>query len=299
MNHYNLPEVRGRYRYNTNLGKMCWFGVGGNADVLFIPADAEDLQDFLLKMDNSIPITVIGVGSNLLIRDSGVRGVVIRLGAGFNYINHNGYHIIAGAAVLDLNVVQYCLEYGISGLEFLAGIPGTIGGAIYMNSGAYNAEISNILLETKAISLKGELKVLKKDDLGYKYRNNSLDEEWIFIEGSFQGQFGDYDVIANNIKDIQNSRLVTQPIKSKTGGSTFKNPTGLSAWRLIDEAECRGLRIGGAEVSTQHCNFFINSGATTANDLENLIKVVRNRVLEKTGVLLEPEIKIIGEGIDA
>ncbi|MDJ1304994.1 MAG: UDP-N-acetylmuramate dehydrogenase [Candidatus Midichloria sp.] len=290
-----LPEVRGRYRYNANLGKMCWFGVGGNADVLFVPADVEDLQDFLLKVDSSVPIAVIGVGSNLLIRDNGIRGVVIRLGASFNYIKHKEHQVIAGAAVLDLNVAQYCLKYAISGLEFLAGIPGTIGGALYMNAGAYHSDISNILIEAKAINLQGELKVFKKSDLGYKYRSNSLSESWIFIEGSFQGQQGEYNIIDHNIKNIQNSRLSTQPIKSKTGGSTFKNPPGLPAWKLIDEAGCRGLRIGGAEVSTQHCNFFINSNSATASDLEKLIKEVRNRVLEKTGVLLEPEIKIIGE----
>ncbi|AEI89036.1 UDP-N-acetylenolpyruvoylglucosamine reductase [Candidatus Midichloria mitochondrii IricVA] len=274
---------------------MCWFGVGGSADVLFIPADVEDLQDFLLKVGSSVPITVIGVGSNLLIRDNGIRGVVIRLGAGFNYIKRKEHRVIAGAAVLDLNVAQYCLEYAISGLEFLAGIPGTIGGALYMNAGAYHSDISNILIEAKAINLQGKLKVFKKSDLGYKYRSNGLSESWIFIEGSFQGQQGEYNIIDHNIKNIQNSRLSIQPIKSKTGGSTFKNPPGLPAWKLIDEAGCRGLRIGGAEVSTQHCNFFINSNSATASDLEKLIKEVRNRVLEKTGVLLEPEVKIIGE----
>jgi len=293
-NDYKLPEVRGRYRYNANLGKMCWFGVGGNADVLFIPADASDLQKFLVEIDRNTPITIIGVGSNLLIRDGGIRGITIRLGAGFNYIDHNKEIVRAGAAVLDLHVAQYCLEQHIAGLEFLSGIPGTIGGAIYMNAGAYHDDISKILIEAIAINLKGELAILKNNKIGYAYRNNGLKEKWIFIEGIFQGKKGDYQTIEKDIKNIKENRIIAQPIKSKTGGSTFKNPEGLSAWRLIDEAGCRGLKVGGAKVSEQHCNFFINDGLATADDLEDLIHEVQNRVLSKTGILLALEIKIIG-----
>ena len=294
---YQLPEVMGKYRYNANLAKMCWFGVGGNAEVLFIPADSLDLQNFLRELEHDIvQITVIGIGSNLLVRDGGIKGIVIRLGAGFNYIKHdNNYCVTAGAAVLDLNVARYCLEYGITGLEFLAGIPGTVGGALFMNAGAYNSDIARVLVEAKVVNLKGELRILKNTEIGYQYRCNSLKEKLIFIEGMLQGILGDKTEIAASINSIQESRLATQPIKSKTGGSTFKNPPGLSAWRLIDEAGCRGLKVGGAQVSMQHCNFFINTGNATAADLENLIQEVQQRVLVKTGILLETEIKIIGE----
>ena len=292
---YQLPKVKGRYRYNANIGKMCWFGVGGNAEVLFIPADSLDLQNFLQGLECNAPITVIGVGSNILVRDGGIRGIVIRLGAGFNYIKHENYSVTIGAAVLDLNVAQYCLEYGIAGLEFLVGIPGTIGGALFMNAGAYGVDIAKVLVGAKAINLQGKLKILKNEEIGYQYRSNNLKEELIFVEGILQGVPGDKADIASSVSSTQENRVITQPIKSKTGGSTFKNPPGLSAWRLIDEAGCRGLKIGGAQVSTQHCNFFINTGNATATDLENLIQEVQQRVFTKTGILLEAEIKIIGE----
>lgn len=291
----NLPTIRGRYRHNANLGKMCWFGVGGNADVLFIPADLSDLQDFLTQIDKQVPIYVMGVGSNLLVRDGGIRGVVIRLGGGFNYITHENHDIKVGAAVLDVHVAQYAMEYSIAGLEFFAGIPGTIGGALNMNAGAYGCDVESTLVSATVINLQGEISHLSKDQIGYRYRGHNLEEKLIFVEGVFRGITGDDIEITKAISEIQSNRSTTQPIRSKTGGSTFKNPPGLSAWKLIDEAECGGLTIGDASVSQQHCNFFVNNGNATADDIAKLIIEVRQRVADKTGVMLEPEIQIIGE----
>lgn len=291
-----LPEIRGKYRYKANLQKMNWFGVGGCAEVLFIPADAKDLQSFLLAVDPTLPITVIGIGSNTLVRDGGLRGVVIRLGAGFNYIHHNHHEeLTAGAAALDVNVANYCLEQCLTNLEFLSGIPGTIGGALYMNAGAYGTEIAEVLLSAQVISMQGELQVLQCQDFQYKYRENNLPNRYIFIEARLAVKQGIHDDIKNMMDNIRSARNLSQPIKAKTGGSTFKNPHGNSAWKLIDQAGCRGLRIGGAFVSQQHCNFIINEGHATANDIESLILEVQNKVFVATGIMLKPEIKIIGE----
>jgi UDP-N-acetylmuramate dehydrogenase len=293
----SLPKVRGRYRSNVKMSKMCWFGVGGDADILFVPADSADLQSFLMQRDHDIPVFVFGVGSNLLVRDGGIRGVVIRLGNGFNYIKHHDHLIKVGAATLDVNVAYYAMEQGIAGLEFLSGIPGTIGGAIKMNAGAYGSDISNLLVTAVAINKCGEVKEFTVEEMNYHYRGNGLSEDWIFTEGNLLGLSGNKLTIQNKVDGIKNSRQITQPIRSKTGGSTFKNPEGYSAWKLIDEAGCRGMQIGDAKVSEQHCNFFINNGDATAADLENLIKEVQSQVLSKTNILLESEIKIVGEEV--
>jgi UDP-N-acetylmuramate dehydrogenase len=238
----------------------------------------------------------LGVGSNTLARDGGVIGVVIRLGRGFNYINHTDTFIHAGSATLDLNLALYCQEYSLQGLEFLAGIPGTIGGAIAMNAGAYGRDISRILIAAQAINIDdGAIKMFTGEDINYTYRSKGLSSDWIFTEGIFNSAVGNHSDIARQIKEIQTIRADTQPLKSKTGGSTFKNPDGLKAWKLIDEAGCRGLKIGGAQISAQHCNFLINTGDATSKDLEQLILTVQTRVFEHSGHKLELEIKIIGE----
>jgi UDP-N-acetylmuramate dehydrogenase len=290
-----LPQVRGKYRQNANLAKMCWFQVGGSIDVLYQPADLEDLSFFMANLPADISYFVFGVGSNMLIRDGGFKGVAIRLGREFNYLNINDREITAGAAVLDLNFALLCCEAGLKGLEFLSGVPGTIGGALAMNAGAYGREIKDVLLSAKAVGRSGEVRTFAAQEIGYKYRGKALDESWIFVEGLFKGEEGDKQEIKSKIDDIQQQRQSTQPVKTRTGGSTFKNPDHISAWKLIDEAGCRGLKIGGAQVSEMHCNFIINNGDATALDLENLIKEIKTRVYAKSNVMLEEEIKIIGD----
>lgn len=289
-----LPKVLGDYRENANLGKMCWFQVGGVADILFKPKDISDLCQFLANKPSDVPYFVFGVGSNILIRDAGYRGVAIRLGREFTITSHNRDIITTGAGALDLNVALYSATAGISGLEFLSGIPGTIGGALAMNAGAYGTETKDVLISAKAVTSTGELKEFSNKDFGFRYRSQSLDPSLIFVEASFKGNLETTEVIKNKIEKIQSDRASTQPIKSRTGGSTFKNPEGHKAWQLIDQAGCRGLKIGGAQVSEMHCNFFINTGDATASDLENLIYEVQNRVLKTSGISLQEEIKFIG-----
>lgn len=289
-----LPKVEGDYREKANLGKICWFQVGGDAEVLFKPKNTNDLANFLKNKPSDIPHTIIGVGSNLLIRDTGFKGVVIRLGREFNFIKHENHLVHVGAASLDVNVALYTENELIAGLEFLAGIPGTIGGALAMNAGAYGSEIKDVLVSATAVNEKGEIREFTNSEIGYVYRGKTLGSEWIFTECKLQGCKGEKAEIKEKIEKIQNARATTQPIKSRTGGSTFKNPEGHKAWELIDKAGCRGLQIGGARVSDMHCNFFINTGDATASDLEKLIKEVQKRVLENSGIALHPEIKIIG-----
>ena len=295
IDHSVLTKIRGKYRTQTDLSKMCWFRVGGLAEAFFVPADLEDLQYLLSHKPKDIPIFTFGVGSNILIRDGGIKGLVIRLGRAFSEITHRTNLVTAGAAALDINMAKYCLTNGIGGLEFFSGIPGTIGGAVQMNAGAYGSDVATTLIEASAVNTKGEIRAFTNTEMGYSYRVNSLKEQFIFTSATFKGEPRDQDQIQKTMDEIRESRHTTQPIKSKTGGSTFKNPQGISAWRLIDEAGCRGLQIGGARVSEQHCNFFINAGHATANDLETLIEEVRHRVFTKTGISLELEIKIIGE----
>ncbi len=294
---HRLPKVKGSYKADARLAKITWFRVGGPADVLFTPADQDDLVSFIKNKPAEIPVIVIGVGSNLLVRDGGVAGVVIRLGPAFSKVEIDGSQIIAGAATLDVKVAKTALKASLTGLEFLCGVPGTIGGALRMNAGAYGRETKDILLWAEAMDPDGNVHRLTPDQLGYTYRHCNLDNSWIFLNACFQGVPGDEDEIAARMKDIQDARGSTQPIKSRTGGSTFKNPEGNKAWQLIDKAGCRGLRIGDAQVSEQHCNFLINNDKASAFDLESLGEEVRHRVKNTAGIELHWEIKRIGDAM--
>lgn len=289
-----LPKVRGELVADAPLAPLTWFRAGGNADVLFRPADAEDLAAFLAATPQDIPVTVIGVGSNLLVRDGGVEGVVIRLGRGFMNISIEGTCVRAGTAALDVAVSRAAQEAGLAGLEFYRGIPGSIGGALRMNAGAYGGETKDVLIEAVAIDRKGKRHVLKNKDMQYRYRHSGAAEDLIFVEALFQGHPGDKDGILAKMNEITSSRAATQPVRMRTGGSTFKNPEGHKSWQLIDAAGCRGLKRGGAQVSELHCNFLINTGDATASDLEELGEEVRARVKEASGVTLEWEIRRIG-----
>ena len=289
-----MPLVRGRLLPNQSLADLTWFRVGGPAQVLFMPEDEDDLAYVLANLPDEISVTVIGLGSNLIVRDGGVPGVVIRLGRGFGEIKVEGTHIRAGAAVPDVKVARAAQEAAISGLSFMRGIPGAVGGALRMNGGAYGRETKDALIDARAVDRRGRVHVLRNADLHYTYRHCGAPEDFIFTQAAFAGEPGDAAVIAAEMDKITELREATQPIKSRTGGSTFKNPPGGKAWQLIDAAGCRGLKIGGAQVSEMHCNFLINLGTATAADIETLGETVRRRVKENSGVDLEWEIKRIG-----
>ena len=292
-----LPQVRGRYSTGSILGKVTWFQVGGPAEVLFKPADADDLASFLAACPADVAVTPIGVGSNLLVRDGGLAGVTLRLGREFAEIRVEGDRLRAGAAALDLNVAKQAARAGLAGLEFLSGIPGTIGGALRMNAGAYGAETKDVLVEAVALDRAGRRHVVPVAEMGFTYRASAVPADWVFIEAVFQGGPGDRAAIEARMAEIQASREASQPIRSRTGGSTFKNPPGGKAWQLIDQAGCRGLMVGGAQVSEKHCTFLINTGTATAADLEQLGEEVRARVRRTSGVELDWEIKRIGEAL--
>ena len=266
----NLPKIRGSYRENFKLANVTWFNVGGAADILFKPADIDDLAHFLKTKSAKIPYMILGVGSNLLVRDGGIEGVVVRLGKGFTDITHIGDELIVGAGALDVNVSQYCAENSLAGLEFLSGIPGVIGAALAMNAGAYGGEISNCLIKLEALDKNGNLLSLDNEACGFKYRSNSLRDDLIFTKAFLRVKPGNREEIQAKIQAIQQQRENSQPIRSKTSGSSFKNPLGQKAWELIDQAGCRGLRLGNAIISEQHCNFLINLGGATASEIENL-----------------------------
>ncbi len=289
-----LPSVRGRLTPEAPLAPVTWFRVGGPAEIMFRPADAEDLAQFLAKRPPDVPVTVIGVASNLLVRDGGVAGVVVRLGRGFAGIEISGTRVVAGAAVLDLNVAIACRAAGVGGLEFLSGIPGTIGGALRMNAGAYGREIKDVLESASALDGAGIRHQLSLAEMGLGYRHCGVPEDWIFLGATLRGVEAEPDAIQQRMAEIQSEREASQPIRARTGGSTFANPPGHKAWELIDAAGCRGLTRGGAMVSEKHANFLINSGAATAADIEGLGEEVRRRVFEKFGVTLEWEIRRIG-----
>jgi UDP-N-acetylmuramate dehydrogenase len=289
-----MPSLRGRLLANQSLAELTWFRVGGPAQVLFMPEDEEDLAYLLANLTAEIPVTVVGLGSNLIVRDGGVPGVVIRLGRGFGEISIEGLNLRAGAAVPDVKAARAAQEAGIAGLSFLRGIPGGIGGALRMNGGAYGRETRDVLIEARAVDRAGRVHVLGNADMHYAYRHCGAPDDYIFTQATFRGERGDPAVIAAEMEKITESREATQPIKSRTGGSTFKNPPGHKAWQLIDAAGCRGLRIGDAQVSEMHCNFLINLGNATAADIETLGETVRRRVKENSGVELEWEIKRIG-----
>ena len=293
-----LPPVRGRLSENAALAGITWFRVGGPAEVMFRPADREDLSAFLKAKPEDVPVTVIGVGSNLLVRDGGVPGVVLRLGRGFVEIAVEDSDLLCGAGALDLNVATAARRAGLGGLEFLCGVPGTIGGALRMNAGAYGRETKDVVVWAEAVDPRGRIHRLDPEALGFTYRRSAVPQDWIFLGARLRGGPDEPDAIAARMAKIQETRAESQPLRTRTGGSTFKNPPGAKAWQLIDRAGCRGLRRGGAMVSEKHCNFLINTGDATAVDLEELGEEVRRRVHAASGVELDWEIRRIGVPAD-
>lgn len=290
-----MPELRGRLLPNQSLAELTWFRVGGPAQVLFTPEGEGDLAYFLARLPLEIPVIVVGLGSNLIVRDGGVAGVVIRLGRGFSDIRIEPEHRIrAGAAVPDVKVARAAQEASIAGLAFYRGIPGAIGGALRMNAGAYGGETKDVLIEARGVDRAGRVRVFANADMHYTYRHCGAPDDVIFTQALFQGAPGDPAEIAAAMDKITESRELTQPIKSRTGGSTFKNPPGAKAWQLVDAAGCRGFVVGDAQVSEMHCNFLINRGRATAADIETLGETVRARVKAASGIDLEWEIKRIG-----
>ncbi|MDA0652209.1 MAG: UDP-N-acetylmuramate dehydrogenase [Proteobacteria bacterium] len=289
-----LPPVRGRLTANAAISRYTWFRVGGPAEILFEPADRDDLAAFLAEKPGDTAITIIGVGSNLLVRDGGIPGVTIKLGRAFSRIEILGDSVTAGAGAIDVTLSRTARDSGLGGLEFLSGIPGTIGGAVRMNAGAYGREIKDVLTEIEAISADGEIHRVRTDALGFSYRHCDAPDDWIITQAVMKGAVEAPDLIAARMAEIEEAREDSQPIRTRTGGSTFKNPPDTKAWKLIEAAGCRGLRRGSAQVSELHCNFLINTGDATAADLEGLGEDVRRRVFEKSGVTLDWEIKRVG-----
>jgi UDP-N-acetylmuramate dehydrogenase len=290
------PELRGRLIANAPVGETTWFRVGGPAQALFSPADEDDLVYFLTVLPRETPVTTIGLGSNVIVRDGGVVGVVIRLGGrAFGAIEIlDGCRLVAGAAAPDQFVAKAAAKAGVDGLAFLRGVPGSIGGALRMNAGAHGREIKDVLIEARGVDRSGASRALSNADMGFSYRESSAPQDIVFTRAAFQGRPGESAAIEAEMERITRAREASQPIREKTGGSTFKNPQGFKAWELIDKAGCRGMRRADAQVSPMHCNFLINLGRATAADLETLGEEVRRRVFEKSGVALEWEIKRIG-----
>ncbi len=289
-----LPEVRGSLKADVSLAPYTWLRVGGAADAFFMPKDEADLALFLSSIDPDIPITILGVASNTLVRDGGIEGVVIRLGPAFGTVETDGLTLTAGAAALDARVAKAAADAGVAGLEFYAGVPGTIGGALRMNAGCYGSETQDVLKECVAIDRRGRRIVMSIEDMGYSYRYSAASDDLIFISATFVGKPDAPDAIRARMDAITTRREESQPIRSKTGGSTFKNPDGHSAWKVIDAAGMRGHRVGGAQMSEQHCNFMINADNATAADLEGLGEAVRAKVLATQGISLDWEVRRIG-----
>lgn len=289
-----LPEVEGRYEFDAPLAPLTWFRVGGPADVLYRPANVLDLCHFLRNCPVDVPKLFIGVGSNLLIRDGGFRGIVIRLGKPFASIRVSGDRMIVGGGALDITVANMARDHGLGGLEFLRGIPGSIGGAIAMNAGAYGRDMSDILESATFIMPDGSYRVLASFELRMSYRHAEIPPGAVLVEATLKGEPADKDVIQAEMNRIVQEREDSQPLRTRTGGSTFKNPEGGKAWQLIDKAGCRGQTRGGAQVSPKHTNFLLNHGDATAKDIEYLGEEVRQTVFEKTGVMLEWEIRRVG-----
>ena len=294
-----LPPVRGTYTYGAPLKDLVWFRAGGAAEILFRPADKDDLATFLAARPYNLRLSVIGVGSNLLVRDGGIPGVTVRLSSSFGKIEAGtnkvgGTRVRAGAAALDAAVARAAADAGIAGLEFLRGVPGTIGGALKMNAGCYGREIKDIFVEATALDGRGNMITLTPGDMAFVYRKAQIRDELIFVDALFEGTLDKPDAIRARMEKLNADREASQPIRAKTGGSTFKNPPGQKAWALIDQAGCRGLRIGDAQVSEKHTNFLINLGEAKAADIEALGEEVRKRVAAKSGIELEWEIKRVG-----
>ncbi|MBT3307791.1 MAG: UDP-N-acetylmuramate dehydrogenase [Alphaproteobacteria bacterium] len=289
-----LPAVRGTLQADAPMAKYSWFKTGGAADALFQPTDAADLAGFLAGKPDDVPVTVLGTASNIIIRDGGIEGVVIRIGTGFADIEIIGDTITAGAAAADISVARKARDAGLAGLEFLSGIPGTIGGGLRMNAGAYGAEFKDIFVAAEALDGRGGAHQLGLSDMAFGYRHCGVADDWVFTAATIRGVPGDREAITRRMNEIQTEREATQPVHTPTGGSTFRNPDGVKAWELIEQAGCRGLMRGKAQVSDLHCNFLINTGEATAADLEGLGEEVRRRVHDHSGVTLEWEIRRIG-----
>jgi UDP-N-acetylmuramate dehydrogenase len=290
-----MPDLRGRLLPNQSLAELTWFRVGGPAQVLFTPSDEEDLAYFLTRLPGELPVCVVGVGSNLIVRDGGIPGVVIRLSPrGFGETVVQDHIVSAGAAALDKRVAEVAAAASLSGLEFLFGIPGTIGGALRMNAGANGTETKDVLIEAVGIGRDGKRHLFSNHAMNFDYRSSGVESSTIFTSARLSGRIAPPATIRERMNAVQNHRETAQPVREKTGGSTFKNPPGQSAWKLIDAAGCRGLRVGGAQVSEMHCNFLINTGNATGHDIETLGETVRARVKEQCGVELHWEIKRIG-----
>ncbi len=291
-----LPNLRGRLAAGAALADITWFRVGGPAEVLFTPADEADLAYALATIPPEVPVFVLGLGSNLLVRDGGVDGVVVRLGRGFGgIVVEPGHRLRAGTSVPDVKVARAAADAGISGLAFYRGIPGSIGGALRMNAGAHGRETKDALVSARAVDRQGRVHVLTNTDMGFTYRHSAVPHDWIFTEATYAGEPGDPAAIVAEMNEVADYREKHQPIKERTGGSTFKNPPGHSAWKLVDAAGMRGFRVGGAKVSEMHCNFLINDRAATAEDVERLGETVRARVKATQGITLEWEIIRIGQ----
>ena len=291
----NLPKVRGKYKFDYNIAHLTWFKVGGKADILFKPEDSEDLAYFLKEKASNLKVMVLGAGSNIIIRNGGVKGVVVKLGHSFTEIEElaDG-NLSVGAGCLNYNLAKFATSKSIQGFEFLVGIPGTIGGGIAMNAGAYGSEFKNLVISVEAVDKDGNYRNFLCQDIGFSYRNNSLPKDLIFTKVIFKGEAGNLSQIQSKIDEINRKRSETQPITEKTGGSTFANPYGYKAWELIDNAGLRGYAIGGASISKKHCNFMINDGTANASDMEDLGEFVREKVKEASGIELNWEIKRVG-----
>ena len=294
---HKLPSIRGTYREHASLSKTTWFNVGGEAEILFRPEDEADLCHFIKNVPKDISYMAIGVGSNLLVRDGGIDGVVIRLGRAFTNVKIDGEFLTAGAGTLNYNLVAHAKNHLLSGAEFMIGIPGSVGGGIIMNSECYGDEIASILISATLVDDQGNIHIVDKKDLGLIYRGSNIPKGWIITEAKFKLHTADLESIENKIKKITDKRTNSQPIKERTGGSTFKNPPGHRAWELIENVGMRGYKIGGAIVSDKHCNFLINTGSALAKDLEDLGELIIKKVFENSGIKLEWEIKIIGKAL--
>jgi UDP-N-acetylmuramate dehydrogenase len=290
----SLPPIRGRMQADVSLAPSTWFRVGGAAEALVRPADADDLGSFMAALPHEVLVHMIGACSNLIVRDGGLPGVTIRLARGFSAIKAEEDGITAGAAALDVTVSEHAAAAGLTGLEFLSGIPGSIGGAVTMNAGAYGGDMAGVLSWAEVVTRTGESRRLASHELDFAYRHSTLPTGAVVVRVHLRAAPGDPGLIAQRMQDIKVSREASQPVRARTGGSTFRNPDGMKAWELIDQAGCRGLTRGGAQVSEKHCNFLINTGSATAADIEGLGEEVRRRVLATTGVRLEWEIKRIG-----
>ena len=292
-----MSGVRGKIEFNAPMAKFTWFRTGGNADILFTPEDEKDLCFFLKTCPSDLPVMPLGIGSNLLIRDGGIEGVVIRLGKKFSQITIQGDTVSAGAGAPDISVANAALKNGLSGLEFLRGVPGTIGGALKMNAGAYGNEVKDIFKSATAVDRSGKIYSLATHDMHFSYRHSEVPEDFIFINATLIGRSKEKIKIKKRMDEIGENREKSQPLRQRTGGSTFKNPVGKSAWKLIEDAGCRGLTIGNVKVSEKHCNFLINVGGVNSQNIEDLGEEVRRRVMNNSGVKLEWEIKRVGRKI--